>query len=128
MVGESAPTKIVIGTQIPEMTGVPVLVAYGDPDDHLRWTVLLAHALGKSVPGVQAREAVETCLKRDKVSWSQRLDAFSYLLERTPSLERDRPRALLVDLDALDPGPLPPEALWDDRDFRRQREIGRAHV
>ena len=117
----SVPLKIVTGSQIPDLQGVPVFVAHGDPDDHLRLTVLLAHALGGSTAGVHATDAVETC-KRPQSPWRERREALSYLFQkRTSPSGGAHCHAVLVDIDALDPGPLRGETLWDDRDFCRQR-------
>lgn len=121
MADELAPSRIVTGTQIPEGHGAPVLMAHGEPDDHLRLTVLLADALGARSSGAQLREAAETCKTAKNVSWKTRLDALSYLLEHAPPPEGRKYGALLVDIDALDTRTKRPDELWDDRDFCRQR-------
>ena len=112
-------SRIVVGTRIPELPEVPILVAHGDPDDHLRLAVLLAQAMGRG-DGQRLRDAVEVCMS-PRSAWRQRLDALSYLAERAPRPEGAGLHGVLVDIDALDPGPLQGEVLWDDRDFCRQR-------
>lgn len=117
----SVPLKIVTGSQIPDLQGVPVLAAHGDPDDHLRLTVLLAQALGGQAGGVQVSHAMETCM-RPESPWRMRREALSYLFQKRASPPVGASyHAVLVDIDALDPGPLRGETLWDDRDFCRQR-------
>jgi hypothetical protein len=120
MTAELAPSRVLVGAQIPDESGLPALIAHGEPDDHLRWTVLLARVLGSS-GGALLREAADICTQSRRVSWSQRLDALAYLLNRAPPPEGRRYRAALVDVDALDTGSLPPEDLWDNRNFCRQR-------
>jgi hypothetical protein len=121
MTVEPGPSRIVTGTEIPECNGTPVLTAHGDPDDHLRLTVLLARALVGAASGGHLREAAHTCMTPTSISWAQRLDALSYVLEHAPPPEGHRYGAVLVDPDALDVGYLQADDLWDDRDFRRQR-------
>ena len=117
----SAPLKIITGTQIPDLQGVPVFVAHGEPDDHLRLTVLLAHALGGQAGRGQVSDAIETC-KRPQAPWRERRDALAYLFQkRAPPPDGTRCHAVIVDIDALDPGPLRGDTLWDDRHFCRQR-------
>jgi hypothetical protein len=97
---------------------VPAFRAFGDPDDGLRLTVLLADRLGREAP--LAREEAEAC-KMKKIPWDQRLDALQRLLERTPP-PRDRPfLGALIDPDALYPGRQTGRRLWKDRGFSAQR-------
>jgi hypothetical protein len=113
-----SPSRVISEPQPPDIAGVPVVRAFGDPDDHLRWTVLLAHHLGgRAAP---LRELAEVC-QSPRSGWQQRLDALASLLRQAPPPAGQAFRAVLVDLDALDPGPLEGERLWDDRHFFRQR-------
>lgn len=85
------------------------LVAYGDPDDHLRLAVLLAMRLGVG-------EGHACC--DPSSSWRTRLDALEDLLRER---ERSAPLAI-VDPDALDVGvELEGRDAWDDATFRGQR-------
>jgi len=98
--------------------GTPnTVVAYGDPDDPLRLSVLLATALG-STPG-EGQEALPTCLDPG-AKWSDRLAALQVLLsKRLPDAS-----LTVVDIDAIVPGDDPrtdPGARWSDPDFRSER-------
>ncbi|MFO0647455.1 MAG: hypothetical protein U0326_14540 [Polyangiales bacterium] len=94
------------------------VVAYGDPDDHLRLTVLLANALRRFEP-----EAAALCRKANNNPWSQRFDALMVLL-RTADLRASRAERPLVRV--RDAGALPPprfggDTRWNDRDFVFER-------
>jgi hypothetical protein len=97
---------------------VPVFRPFGDVDDALRLTVLLADRLGPEMPN--AREEMVACKTR-KMPWEQRLDALQRLLDRT-SPPSGRPYlGAIVDLDALHPGPPKGARIWKDRGFFAQR-------
>ena len=89
------------------------IAAYGDPDDHLRMTVLLADAIGHELPG--EREAVEAC-KAPSSAWSARLHALNHLLDQGKEL-----RLVIDDIDALYQGSVSPEERWRDHTFKRER-------
>lgn len=113
------PTRILVGTHAPNIGAGPTWTAFGDPDDHLRLTVLIAAHVSAHDAAPEVRNAAEACMA-PAVAWATRLDAFDYLLEKwAPPPEA--PWASLFDVDALDPGPVRAETLWDDRSFFRQR-------
>ncbi|MBA3549765.1 MAG: hypothetical protein H0T76_25070 [Nannocystis sp.] len=103
----------------PEAQHVPVFEVHGDPDDHLRLSVLLADLFGAHATSNTACEAVADC-KNPKTTWSRRLDALRELV-RMSSMSKGGYCAVVVDLDGLDTGPLSNEQMWDDRDFSQQR-------
>ncbi|WP_437738401.1 hypothetical protein [Sorangium sp. So ce1335] len=108
-------------TAIPdELRGLPVLTAYGDPDDHLRLTALIGHHIG-SATGVGVADAAATCLSPE-ASWRARQDALEHLLRHAKPRSGSTFLGVLFDIDALDIGPLSPESRWDDRDFRLERD------
>lgn len=114
-----AKVRVVVGTSPPSVGAAPTWTAFGDPDDHLRLTALIAAHVVAAPVAARVREAAETCLTA-AVGWRPRLDALRYLLEHW-SLPDGGPPAVLFDVDALDPGPVRTETLWDDRAFVRQR-------
>ncbi|WP_437916374.1 hypothetical protein WME73_17190 [Sorangium sp. So ce302] len=108
-------------TAIPdELLGLPVVAAYGDPDDHLRLTALIGHHL-RNARGVGVADAAATCLS-PKASWCARQDALEHLLRHAKPRSGATYLGVLFDIDALDVGPLSPENRWDDRDFRLERD------
>lgn len=112
-------TRILIGSRAPSLAETPTWTAFGDPDDHLRLTVLIASHIGAQTSAREARDATETCMA-PAATWPVRLDALAYLLNQWAPTN-GAPYAALFDIDALDPGPLRAETLWDDRSFLRQR-------
>jgi hypothetical protein len=96
---------------------VPTVRAYGDQDDHLRLTVLLATALGdRADPALR-----EACTARG-TAWRDRRSALQQLLEEAHASGRQQDLVVrLVDPDALDMGDLDPLARWQDAAFRRER-------
>ncbi|MEZ4311979.1 MAG: hypothetical protein R3F14_28455 [Polyangiaceae bacterium] len=99
---------------------VPLLRAFGDPDDHLRLTVLIARRLGARSRSPALRNAAETCQQAD-VSWNKRVDALRFLFEQAPMPEDGQHLAALFDLDALYVGRVGPRRRWNDRDFLKER-------
>jgi tetratricopeptide (TPR) repeat protein len=114
-----SPTRIVVSCHAPDVGSAPTWTAFGDPDDHLRLIVLIACHPDMQTPVGGLRDAAELCLS-PKTPWAARLDAIGQLLDRKASTN-GTPWACLVDIDALDPGPIRTETLWDDRGFVRQR-------
>lgn len=113
-----APNRVVQETPS-DLSHLPVFEAYGDTDDHLRLSVLLASSFQSNARGVGLAREAEIC--RDPgTSWSRRLEAVDHLL-REASPQNGDYLGVLLDLDALDPGPLDAETRWDDRDFRGAR-------
>jgi tetratricopeptide (TPR) repeat protein len=113
------PTRVIVSCHEPDVRGAPTWAAFGDPDDHLRLIALIASHPGTLAAVHEVRDATELCL-RPTTPWDRRLDAIGYLLgKQAPT--NGAPRACLVDIDALDPGPIQAEVLWDDRGFVRQR-------
>jgi len=97
---------------------VPAFRVFGDPDDALRLTVLLADRLGPDAPS--AREEASVC-KTSKIPWEQRLDALERLLDRTTQPSGRPYLGALIDLDALYPGQLSGKRMWKDRGFNTHR-------
>lgn len=122
------PPLRVVSTIPPELLdGLPVLTAYGEPDDHLRLSVLIAGALRARGSGVGLAQDAQRCMG-PQTSWDLRQDALWDMVRKaTPKRDGDY-FGILVDPDALDPGPLSEEATWDDRDFGLQRSKFRALV
>jgi len=97
-------------------TTVPTVAAYGEPDDHLRMTVLIAEALRAVDP-----EASEVCLRGRANPWSQRRDALRAILGRAALRRRQRAPLLRVrDLSSL-PDLATTGGRWDDERFERER-------
>jgi tetratricopeptide (TPR) repeat protein len=96
---------------------LPVFRAYGDIDDHLRLTTLVADCLGR---GPDLEERRRACLSRN-CSWSDRISAFSDILRIAAKHHPAGSIAVLADIDALDPGIRRQADLWDDRALRSQR-------
>lgn len=103
----------------PDAQGAPLLEVHGDPDDHLRLSVLLADLFATRATNSTSRDAAADC-KSPKTTWPRRLDALRELAENTPPVV-DSYFAILIDIDGLDRGPPNNEQLWDDRDFYQQR-------
>jgi hypothetical protein len=97
------------------LSPLPTVTAYGDQDDHLRLTVLLASQLE---PGLDAKN-VNQC-RDPRTPWEGRKRALKHLLQEAQS--RDTGLFVrLVDPDALDIGELSPERRWDDATFLHER-------
>jgi hypothetical protein len=96
----------------------PKLWAYGDPDDHLRLTVLLADAVRQASDSEISLDTYDECMDRGS-SWTNRLNALVTLLGEVNNSNRRVPVVLIVDPDALDPAG--PTEIWDDRSFVMQR-------
>lgn len=99
----------------PERT--PTVTAFGDADDHLRLTVLLAGALQRFEP-----DAAAVCRQAEKNPWPQRLDALKGLLRAadTGAARVERPLVRVADVEAL-PWTAPGAERWDDGAFVFER-------
>lgn len=97
---------------------VPKVVrAYGEPDDHLRLTVLIADALEPFEP-----DAAVVCKTAEKNPWTARVDALRGLLRATELKRSATTAALCVrDAHALPDDEPRGGARWDDRSFARER-------
>lgn len=97
--------------------GVPLVTAYGDSDDHLRLTVLIAEVLRSAAP-----DAAKVCLTATNNSWSARYSALRELL-RAARLTQSKPEVVLRvrDTQALPEGEPSGFARWDDATFARER-------
>lgn len=92
-----AASKVLLGTlgELPaDLAEVPIFVAYGDEDDHLRLTVLLSDRFRPA-----SETAAATCRRRS-ASWRERLEALGELLAAWRPAGPDA-RAVFVDPDAL---------------------------
>lgn len=101
------------GQEVAGVDRLPRFRAYGEPDDHLRLSVLLADRL----PG--DREAAQAC-KQPRLSWPERRRRLEEFLGTV------RPKgsgymAVFVDPDALHPGQLRLEHAWDDFECLQER-------
>lgn len=108
-------SRYVLGLPSDETTPVLTVRAYGDQDDHLRLTVLLATLLGDRVDP----ELRETCTRRD-TPWKRRCQALKDLLGEAQA-KSEGTMVRLIDPDALDMGELTLQARWQDAFFRRER-------
>lgn len=101
---------------LPHMTQTATVAAYGEPDDHLRMTVLIAGALAP-----HHREAAAVCQRAQANPWAARFDALSELLQ-TVELRRPGVVCRIRDLGAL-PESLPDrgKGRWDDRSSAREQ-------
>jgi tetratricopeptide (TPR) repeat protein len=119
MVGENimtAPSRVFVGRELSVPETGPVLRAFGDPDDHLRLSVLMAESLRTRVPAVQ--EEAGACLA-PKTTWRERLKRTRELVKHArPHL---RELFVLHDVDALVHTGGDPSRAWDDREFIRER-------
>lgn len=88
-----------------------IITALGDPDDHLRLTVLLGHAAMTRRPD---SEDARGCIEEQ--AWSAKLDHLSRLVD-SPDLHG----LTLRDIDALWQGDISGPAAWADSTFRRER-------
>jgi hypothetical protein len=88
---------------------------FGEPDDHLRFAVLLAAAAAETDPRVRETDAYRTSTAASS-AWRDRESALWALVERG-----SKPLAQVVDVDALDPGRTTAATFWDDRTFQRER-------
>jgi hypothetical protein len=93
-------------------TGLPVFRAYGDDDDHLRLSVLIARALEHV-----DREACAICL-RPNTPWQERLEALEGLLNAF-ARSTATPGAVFIDPDGLAPEGI--SEPWEDPGFRHER-------
>lgn len=97
--------------------GAAVVRAYGEPDDHLRLTVLIADALAPFEP-----DAAAVCKTAERNPWTARVDALRGLLRATKLKRPARSAALCVhDAHALPEHEPRGDARWDDRTFARER-------
>lgn len=99
---------------------IPTFSAYGEPDDHLRLTVLLAGALERFEPGAAA-----VCRTAEKNPWSQRFDALRELI-RAAVLRRpasQQPVAVVRDIAALPSRRPRSRERWDDQRFVFERSL-----
>lgn len=108
-------SKVVIGTSSPGLAHLPWIRPYGDPDDHLRLSVLLASQLRERGD----HDAADACLQR-KLAWDDRLRHVKEFLQ-TVARPKGTFVAAIVDLDALQPSPLNLESTWDDPTFQKER-------
>jgi hypothetical protein len=110
-----SPSRYFLSLPSEGLAPIPTVRAYGDQDDHLRLTVLLASLLGDNAdPSLR-----ETCTNQD-TPWRERKKALKELLEEVQK-KGDGTVIRLVDPDALDMGELAPEARWQDEAFQRER-------
>ena len=109
------PLRIHIAASLTDLPDVPTVMAYGDQDDHLRITALLASLLADRVDP----RAVQTCTS-PRTSWRDRRTALEELL-REAQADRNGATVRLVDPDALDLGDMSPATRWDDASFRSER-------
>lgn len=108
-------TLSIIGTKVPEPPSEGRwFTVFGDADDHLRLTTLLAEELG--APG---DDATAQCLA-PKSSWSQRREALRGLLSKCRPRAADQFVAVIEDPDLLF-SEITPEIAWDDRGFTKER-------
>jgi len=110
-------SKTVHAGWVKEAAGLPVFRVFGDPDDALRLTVLLADKLAGGTPAL--REEAEAC-KDPKASWSTRYAYLQRLLKRVERPARQYV-AVIVDIDLLHPTRGWRPALWRDTAFQKQR-------
>lgn len=97
------------------------VIAYGEPDDHLRLTVLLGELVAGSEPQDATRDWLEVC-KAPSSSWEERREALIKLFElRGDSLATER-SICIGDVDGLYQGKLDLEDHWKDASFRRERQ------
>lgn len=94
----------------PDPERTPTFTAFGDADDHLRLTVLIAGVLKHFEP-----DAAAVCRQAEKNPWSQRLAALQRLLRAadTGAAPLERPLVRVRDAEAL-PSSLSAAARWDD--------------
>jgi tetratricopeptide (TPR) repeat protein len=112
---QRVPSISIVGTRAPELEGLPRFRAYGEVDDHLRLSILLADRLeGQGDP-----EAAKACKAAD-LTWPQRKERLREFLGTLRPQASGRV-AGFVDPDALHPGEIDPETSWDDAEFRKER-------
>jgi tetratricopeptide (TPR) repeat protein len=114
------PLRVVSEVRPEDVAGLPILTAYGEPDDHLRLVVLLADTLRARGAGVGLAHLAKVCMDRSS-SWETRYDALWDLVRAAEPQQNGAYFGVLFDPDALDPGPLRPGSEWDDREFGWQR-------
>jgi len=91
------------------------LIVYGEPDDHLRLTVLLADRIGRRGDRTDP-DAVALCMA-PSTAWPRRLDALDTLLTCAKELP-----LRIADIDALYQGrTIPHRDRWRDATFKRER-------
>jgi len=115
---KTADQILVHGADAPVATSLPQFVAFGEPDDHLRLSVLIADKLGRE-SGTLNDEA-KSCM-RQKSTWAERKSALEQVMLRARPKQAQRFVAAIVDLDALVPEREEPQSRWDDWDFTAQR-------
>lgn len=114
--GDALLTSVVHLARTPPTPDGPsgsVFVAYGDEDDHLRLSVLIAQEFGTLTPSAR-----DTCFRPD-APWTERLEAVEQLLAAGRAAASGGILGTLVDPDAL----VPPsrDDPWEDPSFRRER-------
>jgi len=94
------------------------VVAFGEPDDHLRMTVLLASSASSALSraGAGAKGVVETC-REPRSSWRERREALRELL-----LYPSTPPYVIGDPEALLPNVPDQTPRWDDMAFHQERK------
>lgn len=122
-----SPLRVVSDASSEDIRGLPVLTAYGDSDDHLRLAVLIADTLKKRGTGRDLAALAQTCMARE-TSWNDRRGALWDMIKQATPKRDGTYFGVLVDPDALDLGPLGPDATWNDRTFSRQRTKFREQV
>lgn|GEM_PF-6385912 len=111
-------SRIVNAGWVPDAVGIPIFRAFGDMDDPLRLTVLIADCLAHE--SRQLREDAEAC-KQPGTTWAERLYHLKRILQRVPRASMRRYVGAIVDFDALHTRRPKGAKLWRDRDLRRQR-------
>lgn len=100
-----------------DRAGVPTVAAYGEPDDHLRMTVLIAEALQRFEP-----DAAKVCRRGRRNPWPFRFAALQELLRAAELRSADESPAVRVrDAGVLRPADLTYGApRWTDWTFARE--------
>lgn len=111
-------------TRVTQETGtwppdLPVFRAFGDPDDHLRLSVLISDAFREVDPAI-----ADHCFS-PQTPWPGRLDALRHLASRARATSTSPYIGVVFDFDGLDPvwpqGPGQQVDLWEDSQCRRHR-------
>jgi hypothetical protein len=114
------PLRVLSEARSEDIAGLPILTAHGDSDDHLRLAVLMADALKTRGAGIGLASLAQTCMAPE-TSWEARHEALWEMIKQATPAREGTYFGVLVDPDALELGPLGPEAEWNDRYFARQR-------